>query len=70
MTAKEQAIKFVDEYKEELVKVNNKIFECSSRIEELSLEVKYHKEVSIPEAIEIRVLQGDSTVCERQRGLG
>lgn len=62
MTAKEQAIKFVDEYKEELAKVNDKILECSSRIEELSLEIKYHKEVSIPEAIEVRVLQGDSTL--------
>lgn len=61
MKIKDKAAGFVSEYNRDLSVLQEKINETESRLEDLSLEIRFIEEKEIPEAVQRRVLTGDNS---------
>lgn len=62
MSAKNKASELITEFNRKLQELNNTLSEVNQRAEELQLEINYINEKELPEAVEARVLTGDSTL--------
>jgi hypothetical protein len=67
MAVQDKIKTFIDEYRTKLESMNQKLSEASTRASDLGMEINYINQAELPQAIEKRVLEGDSAMENRLR---